>query len=109
MPKISGKTRTIFRMNLIRDLNMSDKDVKEFAKLIKKSKPMFVELKGFMSVGFARQRLGYERMPDEKEMLDFANKLAEATGLKVLDIHERSRAIVLGKNKEDLKIKSSQR
>ena len=29
----------------------------------KKSKPMFVELKGFMSVGFARQRLGYDKMP----------------------------------------------
>jgi len=109
MPKLAGKTRTIFRMNLIRQINMSDKDIREFAELIKKSKPMFVELKGFMSVGFARQRLGYDRMPNDKEMLEFAQKLAKELGkegYKILDIHEFSRAIVLGKNKEDLKIKS---
>ncbi len=105
MSKLHGKTRTIFRMNLIRRINMSDKNIKEFAKLIKKANPLFVELKGFMSVGFARERLGYERMPDDKEMLNFAEKLSKETGLKILDIHERSRAIVLGKNKKELKIK----
>jgi wyosine [tRNA(Phe)-imidazoG37] synthetase (radical SAM superfamily) len=57
-----------------------------------------------MSVGFARQRLGYERMPSYKEMKDFCKKLSKATGSKVLDSHEYSRAFVLGKNKKDLKI-----
>ena len=105
MPKLKGNTRTIFRMNLIRRINMSDKNIKEFAKLIRKSKPLFVELKGYMSVGFARERLGYERMPNDKEMFEFSKKLAKETGLKILDAHEFSRAIVLGKNKKDLKIK----
>jgi tRNA wybutosine-synthesizing protein 1 len=105
MSKLKGKTRTIFRMNLIRRINMSDKNIKEFAKLIKKAKPLFVELKGYMSVGFARQRLGYNRMPNDKEMFEFSKKLAKETGLKILDTHEFSRAIVLGKNKRDLKIK----
>ena len=99
-----GKTRTIFRMNLIRRINMSDKNIKEIAKLIKKANPMFIELKGYMSVGFARERLGYNRMPNDKEMLEFSKKLAKETGLKILDTHEFSRAIVLGKNKRDLKI-----
>jgi len=108
MSKLKGKTRTIFRMNLIRRINMSDKNVKEFAKLIKKAKPLFVELKGYMSVGFARQRLGYNRMPNDKEMFEFSKKLAKETGLKILDTHKFSRAIVLGKNKRDLKIKKNQ-
>jgi len=98
-------TRTVFRMNLVRDLNMDEKHIKEYAKLIKKTKPMFVEIKGFMSVGFARKRLGYDRMPTDKEMQDFANKLAKETRLKLLDKHEFSRAYVLGKNKSDLNIK----
>ncbi len=103
---LSGLTsRTVVRMNLVKDLNMEDKHVKEYAELINKAKPKFVHVKGFMSVGFARQRLGYERMPTEKEMEEFVNKLTKETGLKLLDKHERSRAYVLGKNKSDMKIK----
>ncbi|MCF7910761.1 4-demethylwyosine synthase TYW1 [Candidatus Pacearchaeota archaeon] len=110
MPKLGEKTRTIFRMNLVKDLNMSDKHVKEYAELIKKSKPLFTEIKGFMSVGFARERLGYDRMPTYSEMLNFCEKLVKELGedWKILDSHERSRAFVLGrkKNKVRLKIKS---
>lgn len=97
--------RSVFRINLIRGINMSEKNILEFSEMIKKSKPLFVELKGFMSVGFSRQRLGYEKMPDENEMKILAEKLAEKTGLKILDSHEFSRAWVLGREKKDLKIR----
>ena len=106
LPKL--KCRTVVRMNLIRNLNMEDNHIKQYAKLIKKAKPKFVHVKGFMSVGFARQRLGYDRMPTEKEMIIFVKKLAKETGLKLLDKHERSRAYVLGKNKADMKIKKEE-
>ncbi|MEN7982040.1 MAG: hypothetical protein ABFQ65_01175, partial [Nanoarchaeota archaeon] len=99
-------TRGIFRINLVRDLNMNDEYVEEYANLIEKANPLFVEVKGFMSVGFARERLGYDRMPTNKEMEKFCEKLASATGLKVLDSHKRSRAYVLGEDREKLKIKS---
>ena len=106
---LSGLTsRTVVRMNLVKDLNMEDKHVKEYAGLINKAKPKFVHVKGFMSVGFARQRLGYERMPSHNEIKDFAKKLAKETSLKVLDEHERSCVCVLGKDKGDLKIKKSE-
>jgi len=99
-------SRTIFRMNLVRDTNMSEEHLKEYAELIKLAKPSFVEIKGYMAVGHARERLGYDMMPDYEEMLDFSKKLAELSGLKLLDTHKPSRAFSLGKNKEDLKIKS---
>jgi len=104
--KLKGKTRTVFRINLIRELNMDGRYIKEYAKLIDKANPLFVELKSYMSVGFARQRLGYNKMPTYIEMKNFAKKLAKVTGLKILDSHEFSRAWVLGKNKKNLKIKS---
>ena len=100
------KCRTIFRMNLVKNLNMNEEHIKEYSEMIKKTKPMFVEIKGFMSVGFARERLGYDRMPNYKEMEEFIKKLAAATNLSILDSHERSRAWVLGKSKEELKIKT---
>jgi tRNA wybutosine-synthesizing protein 1 len=109
--KLKGKTRTVFRMNLVKDLNMKPEHAKEFAEMIKKSDPQFVELKGFMSVGFARQRLGYNRMPNNKEMKDFIKlilKELQETEYKLLGEHERSRAYVLGKDESELKIKKSE-
>ena len=105
LPSLKNKTRTVFRINLIKDFNMSKKEIKEFAELIKKSKPMFVELKGFMSVGFSRKRLGYDRMPLHEDVKKFAEKLSKETGLKILDEHYYSRAIVLGSDKKELGIK----
>ncbi len=104
------KCRTVFRMNLIRDLNMIEAE--NYAKIIKKANPMFIEIKGFMSIGFARKRLGYERMPRHEEIISFAkeiikelNKLKE--NYKILDEKVESRVCVLGKNRNDLKIKYS--
>jgi len=108
--KVEGRCRTVFRMNLVKDLNMKDEHIKEYAEMIKKSQPMFVELKGFMSVGFARERLGYDRMPTHDEMKKFSKKLVEELNkidvdMKILDEKIESRVLVLGKNKKDLKIK----
>jgi tRNA wybutosine-synthesizing protein 1 len=102
--------RTVFRINLIKDFNMNSDDIRGFAKLIAKAKPLFVELKGFMSVGYARKRLGYERMPWHEDVKEFAEKLSKklknlGDTYRILDEHEFSRAVVLGKNKDTLKIK----
>ena len=107
LPSLKGNTRTVFRINLVRGINMSDDNIKEFAKLIGKANPLFTEIKGYIAVGFARQRegMGYDKMPDDKEMKSFAERLAKLTGLKILDSHEYSRAYVLGKDKRELKIK----
>lgn len=61
-----------------------------------------------MSVGFARERLGYDRMPWHEDVLAFAKKLATATGLKILDEHYFSRAVVLGRERRELKIKEDE-
>jgi tRNA wybutosine-synthesizing protein 1 len=99
--------RSVFRMNLIREINMSDENVKEFAKLIKKYNPLFVELKGFMSVGFARERLGYDKMPNDLEMKNFSEKLVKELGeeWKILNSHEYSRAFLVGRKKDKKRMK----
>ena len=87
---------------------MDKKYIKEYSELIKIANPKFIEVKGFMSVGYSRERLGYEKMPSYDEMKKFCEDLAKETGLKILDSHEFSRAFVLGKNKKDLKIKKDE-
>lgn len=105
-PKL--RTRKVVRMTLVKDLNMSDEDIKEFSILIKKAKPNFVEVKGFMSVGYARYRMGYEKMPSHKEIKNFAKKLAKLLNYKVLDEHKMSRIVLIGKDKARMKIKKSE-
>lgn len=106
LKKLKGKTRRAIRLTLVNGEtgNMKDKHLKEYATLIKKAAPDFVHVKGFMSVGYARQRLDYDKMPFFDEIKNFAKKLAEEIGLKILGKHERSCAVVLGKNKKSLKI-----
>lgn len=95
----SGK-RTVLRMTIVKDKNMSDKHIEEFAGLIKKSGVMFVEVKSYMPLGYARARMGYEKMPFFDKLQEFAKKLAKATGYIVLDKHVPSKIVLLGKNKE---------
>lgn len=110
LPKLKKITRTVFRMNLILNLNMNKEYLKDYAILIKKSKPLFIEVKGFMSVGFARQRLGYDRMPKFEDILNFSKMLSKelkeiGEDYKILDSQEFSRVAVLGKSKKDLRIR----
>ena len=67
---------------------------------------MFIEIKGFMSVGYARKRLAYSMMPNWREVQNYAKLIAKAIGYKILDKHEYSRVVLLGKSKKDMKIKT---
>jgi len=96
-------TRKVIRMTLVRDINMIEPE--NYAKLIKKAQPDFVEVKGFMSVGFARQRLGYERMPSHNEIKQFAKLMLKyLPGHNLLDEKIESRVVLLGKSKARMKI-----
>jgi len=101
-PKL--KTRKVLRLTLIKGMNMEDE--KGYAKLIKLAKPDFVEAKAYMAVGFARQRLGYEKMPLHSQVRDFAKKIAKLSKLKILDEKADSRVVLLGKSRKGMKIRS---
>jgi tRNA wybutosine-synthesizing protein 1 len=112
-PKL--KTRKVIRMTLVKgeNSNMKEEMIQDYAKLIKKASPDFIEVKGFMSVGFSRQRkgMGYDAMPTYEEIKDFARKIAEELkkeGYKILDEHEFSRVVLVGKDKKRMKKKTGE-
>lgn len=107
--KLKNKTRTVIRITLVRDLNMKKEMIGDYAKLIKKAGPLFVELKGYMNVGFSRKRLKYTDMPTFKEIEIYAEALAKDCGMVVLGKHEFSRVVLIGKsnNRKKMKIKQS--
>ena len=107
MSKLKGKTRTVFRMNLILDMNMTDE--KRYAEMIEKANPMFVEVKAFMCVGFANQRIPYEKMPYHRDIVEFSKLLLKfLPEYKILDEKKESRVLLLGKDKSDMKIKPNE-
>ncbi len=58
------------RTTLVKELNMSCVD--EYAKLVEKANPTYIEAKAYMHIGFSNLRLGFERMPMHAEVKDFA-------------------------------------
>ena len=106
------KTRKVIRMTLVKgpNNNMKKEMIKDYSNLIKKANPDFIEVKGFMSVGFARKRkdMGYDTMPTHQEIKEYAIEIAKAINYKVLDEHQHSRVVLLGKDKSRMKIKPSE-
>ncbi|RLI22886.1 4-demethylwyosine synthase TYW1, partial [Candidatus Bathyarchaeota archaeon] len=91
----SFKCPTVFRITSVRGVNM--KNVEGYAKLVEKANPTYIEPKAYMHVGFSTSRLGYENMPSHREIREFAEKLAEETGYKIIDESKDSRVVLLSR------------
>lgn len=87
MSKLSGKTRRVIRLTLVKpglkdglykDLtNMTDKNVKEYVSMIRKADADFIHVKGFKSIGAARKRMPYDKQPLIKEIKEYSEKILE--------------------------------
>ncbi|MDO5844935.1 MAG: 4-demethylwyosine synthase TYW1 [Methanocorpusculum sp.] len=86
-------SRTAVRITLVKGYN--DKFAEGFAKLIAEAEPMFVEIKGYMYLGFSRRRLSGEAVPDMAFIREFAKLVAEKCGYDVFDENSPSRVVCL--------------
>jgi tRNA wybutosine-synthesizing protein 1 len=95
---------TVIRITLVREYNMEN--IGGYARLVEKANPTYVEPKAYMHVGFSRLRLGYEGMPNHKEIRDFAERLARETGYKIIDESRESRVVLLSRLERPIKFGS---
>ncbi|MFH1590146.1 MAG: 4-demethylwyosine synthase TYW1 [archaeon] len=92
------KDRTCIRLTQIKGIN--DVEPENYAKLIEKGSPDFVEVKSYMHVGPSRERLKRENMPLHEEVLEFTNKLIEfLPDYEIVSEHIASRVVMLAKKK----------
>jgi tRNA wybutosine-synthesizing protein 1 len=91
----SFKCRTVIRLTLVKELNL--KSVEQYAELILKTEPDFIEPKGFMQIGEAQQRLPRSMMPYHHEIVEFARNLAELVNYNFRNHHPESRVVLLSK------------
>ncbi len=91
-------TRRVIRHTLVDGWNLGYEE--DYAKLDDKCEAMFIEPKGFVFVGGARQRMNMDNMPSHEKVRKFGEKLGSILGYEVLMEREDSRVVLLG---EDLK------
>ena len=94
----SFKCPTVTRMSLVKGYNMSLVD--EYAKLVEKANPTYIEAKAYMHIGFSTLRLGFDNMPQHFEVKLFADELAKKTGYVIIDDSPDSRVFLLSKTKK---------
>jgi len=100
----SFKCPTVIRQTLVPKLNMGN--IEGYAGLVNRAEPTYVEPKGAMSVGFARQRFAYEEMASFQQIKDFAAKLSEETGYKAIDEQYESNIVLLSRLEKPINLYS---
>jgi tRNA wybutosine-synthesizing protein 1 len=98
----SFRCPTVLRTTLVKELNMNR--IEEYAKLVEKANPTYIEAKAYMHIGFSNLRLGFERMPTHGEVVDFAKQLAEKTGYMIINEASESRVVLLSKLKKPIQV-----
>jgi len=95
--KLKKKTRTVLRITLIKNMNMIEPE--NYAKLIEKADPNFVEVKAYMYVGYSQQRLSIESMPRHPEIQEFSKQISKhLPNYKIIDEKKESRVVLLGRS-----------
>jgi len=88
-----GSHRSAVRITLVKGLN--DFSPENYAAILQDSGARFVEVKGYMYLGYSRNRLARENMPDHAYVRSFAEKIAAACDYRFRDENELSRVICL--------------
>jgi tRNA wybutosine-synthesizing protein 1 len=89
----SFNSRTCIRNTCVKGRNMENPE--EYAKLVEKADPDFVEVKAYMCVGSSRERLTLKNMPKFDEVKSFAEKIGDECGRKIVNESHISRVVLL--------------
>jgi tRNA wybutosine-synthesizing protein 1 len=85
--------RSAVRITLVKGLN--DFYPEQYAGLLQDSGPRFVEVKGYMYLGYSRNRLLRENMPEHQHVRSFAEKIATACDYRIRDENVLSRVVCM--------------
>ena len=64
----------------------------------------FIEPKGYVYVGYSRERMEMENMPAFEKILEFAGRMSELTGYEIAGENRPSRVVLLSKGRSPLTI-----
>jgi len=92
-------TRKVARHTLVKGWNMeADKGhVEQYAKLDERAEAHFVESKGYVFVGYSRERMTIDNMPSMQDVQAFTDRLAPLIGYEQQGARHESRVTLLVK------------
>ncbi|MFH1072410.1 MAG: 4-demethylwyosine synthase TYW1 [Nanoarchaeota archaeon] len=92
------KQRTTIRLTCIKNVNMTLPD--QYAALIRRASPDFLEVKAYMFIGASRQRLTLDNMPYHEEVVAFTKELMiYLPEYDIVSEHLPSRVVMCAKRK----------
>ncbi len=92
------KNRTCLRLTIIKGMN--DEQPEQYAELIKKAEPDFIEVKAYMFIGASKTRLKKENMPMHDEIMTFSKIINEyLENYEIISEHKASRVVLLANKK----------
>jgi len=98
----SFNSNTVLRFTLVNGLNLSYPE--GYSRLIDLANPTFVEIKGYVYVGYSRTRLEFEHMPYFSQIQEFANQIAALTSYQILDESPASRVVLLSRLEKKINV-----
>ncbi|MHA1197359.1 MAG: hypothetical protein ACTSSM_14845, partial [Promethearchaeota archaeon] len=107
--------RTVIRLTAVKNLNISEKYVRSYVKIVEKANPNFFEIKGFTLQAKAlliSDRLKANKpiqyfFPEFSELSEFSNSIEDSSNFKIIYTNEPSRDFLFAVNwnpKKDPKI-----
>jgi tRNA wybutosine-synthesizing protein 1 len=92
----NARTRTVLRMTMIRGYNEEVSNAEDFAQIVSRANPHFVEIKSYMHIGMSVQRLEKNNMLEMSEIRTFVDYLVKKLpSFFIMDESEISRIVVL--------------
>jgi tRNA wybutosine-synthesizing protein 1 len=93
---ILGTRRSAIRITLVEGVN--DTDPAGFARLAQNSGATYIEVKGYMYLGYSRRRLSRNNMPEHTRVQAFAREIASCCDYTILDECPESRVVLMGRS-----------
>ena len=94
--------RRVIRHTLVKGYNLTDE--KSYARLDELAEPDFVEPKGYVFVGYSRERMHNDNMPSMDDIRAFSSRLGAELGFETLAESPSSRVAALGPKGKRLKL-----
>jgi len=91
--RLLGNRRSAVRVTVVRGEN--DHHPERYAAMLQESGARFVEVKGYMYLGYSRNRLQRSNMPDHEDIRRFADAIAASCDYRYMDENPLSRVVVL--------------
>ena len=91
--------RVVARHTLVKGWNMEEEKghIEQYARLDRRADPDFIESKGYVFVGYSRERMTIDNMPSHEDVMAFTRKLAPLTGYELQGDRRESRVTLLVK------------